>query len=93
MTKCLVFNFAKPLRFARPLTKGTYIAVLDLSEIIPSVRFQVLFKSIKFYKISRTVISPLTPSPMGEGWGEVGSTRRGRGLLIIQQLGSRKIFT
>ena len=41
--------FTKPLRFARPLRKGTNIAVLDLSEIIPSVRFQVLFKSIKFF--------------------------------------------
>ena len=31
------------------------------------------------------MISPLTPSTMGEGWGEVGSTRRGRGLLKLDK--------
>ena len=52
---CVVLKFvhrffklkiSKPLRFARPLTKGTYIAVRSLSQIISSFSFQRLISYI-----------------------------------------------
>ena len=67
MTKCLVFNFAKPLRFARPLRKGTsaQYEIYQNNTILEGIRY--LNKSIQCTKSRDYDLPFLRGVPEGGG--------------------------